>query len=189
MQMLDVFTFQGERVEAIAISQRFDFSPKRNFGIETEPWMTANYRGFICEYSLDEAFTVQNLFLFSRNQYYPPVMGIEAELDPVYETIYESVGKSGLGPRQYNGINYNTGYSGAIVIGVEPVRKRREPEQYRQVLELRYRCGFLSETRDITELWREARREDGKCDAEYWWMEEKNNYFYLINFAFMGLEN
>ena len=189
MQMLDVFTFQGERVEAIAISQRFDFSPKRNFGIETEPWMTANSRGFWCDYSIDKAFLVQNLYLFSRDRIYPPIRKIQAEPIPEYEEVAKSVGKSGFGPRQYIGINYNTGYSGAIVIGVEPVRKRREPEQYCRVLELRYRCGFLSETKDITDLWREARQEDGKSDAEYWWMKKTNNYFYLINFAFMGLEN
>jgi hypothetical protein len=79
MQMMDSFSYRGERAETIAISRRFSFSPANNFGIAVTSWATSNYRGFWCDYSIDESLVINNLYLFSKDHLYPPVNGRKAE--------------------------------------------------------------------------------------------------------------
>lgn len=74
MQMFDNFSYRGKRAEAIAISRRFSFTPVSNFGIATAAWGTCNYRGFWCDYVIDEMFVLSNLYLFSKTHDIRPSM-------------------------------------------------------------------------------------------------------------------
>jgi hypothetical protein len=48
-------------------------------------------------------------------------------------------------------------------------------------------AGIVLETTDITEIWRQVDERIDKGRISLWWEQEDNNYFYLINYRFMGL--
>ena len=144
MQMLDSFSYRGKRAEAIAISRRFSFTPENNFGIVTSAWGTSNYRGFWCDYDIDEWFVLSNLYLFSKTHDYPNINGKKAEEIPEFVRLLEQINSKAKKerryingfPMQYRGINYICEYSGRIVLGIEPIQNKSRKERYREVYEL-----------------------------------------------------
>ena len=191
MQMLDSFIYKREPAEAIAISRRFSFTPLNTFGIETAPWATSNYRGFRCDYDIDESLVIKNLYLFSKNHSYPLINGNKAEEIPEYTSILSEINKKARVPKryldgfpmQYMGINYEYEYSGKIVLGVNPKRGVPEGERYLKVVELCFVDGILTESSEITDLWRSANEQKEKKSTRYWWEEKENSYAYLVNLA------
>lgn len=195
MQHLDTFSYKGEHAEAIAISERFRFNPTSSFGIETSSWATSNYRGFWCDYVIDEVLIIQNLYVFSKNQAYPSINGVQAEHIPEFVRLLLSI-NSGTSqkrkysdgfPMQYKDINFEINYTGKIAIGTVPKPNKAGETRYRQVLELTFEEGVLLETADITQEWKETITSNRISTAEYWWAREENDYFRLINYGFMGL--
>ena len=195
MQMMDSFSYRGERAEAIAISRRFSFSPANNFGIAAASWATSNYRGFWCDSSIDESFVINNLYLFSKDHLYPPINGRDAEEIPEFRHMLDDINKKARIPKQYRdglpmqyiGIDYDYEYSGRIVLGVDPKRSKSGRERYRKVMELTFDTGIVLETADITEIWRFVAERQDKGSLSYWWEQEENDYFHLINYSFMGV--
>ena len=196
MQRMDSFSYLGERAEAIAISRRFSFSPANNFGIAAASWATSNYRGFWCNYSVDESLVINNLYLFSKDHLYPPINGKDAEEIPEFRHILDDINKKARIPKQYRdsfpmqyiGIDYEYEYSGRIVLGLNPKRNKSGLERYRKVIELVFENGMVLEATDITEHWRSSEERQGEATASYWWEQKDNDYFYLINFSFMGID-
>lgn len=88
---------------------------------------------------------------------------------------------------QYIGIDYDYEYSGRIVLGINPKRNKSGRERYRKVIELVFDAGIVLETADITEIWRQVDERIDKGRISLRWEQEDNNYFYLINYRFMGL--
>ncbi len=195
MQIRDSFSYHGERAEAIAISKRFHFTPTGAFGIKTSSWATSNYRGFWCDYIIDDSLIIKNLYLFSENHAYPPINGKSAVELPEFSNMLEDINRKTRAPRQYCegfpmqylGINYAVDYTGMIVLGVDPKPNKRGDKRYRQVLELTFEEGILLDTADITQTWRKAISPDNTDVAEHWWEKEEYSYFMLINYSFMGL--
>lgn len=194
MQMTDSFIYKREPAEAIAISRRFSFTPFNTFGIETAPWATSNYRGFRCDYDIDASLVIKNLYLFSKNHSYPLINGQKAEEIPEYTSILSEINKKTRAPKryrdgfpmQYIGINYAYKYSGNIVLGLNPESGMSRCERYLKVVELCFADGILTESSEITDLWRSANEQKEKDSTRYWWEEKENDYVYLINLGFMG---
>ena len=190
MQKMDSFLYRGERAEAIAISQRFSFSPASHFDITTASWATSNHRGFWCDYSIDESLIINNLYLFSKDHLYPPINGRNAEEIPEFRHLLDDINEKARTPKQYQdgfpmqyiGIDYDCDYSGKIVLGVDPKRNESGRERYRKVIELVFDKGIVLDTIDITEIWWEVNGQHDKGSTSYWWEREDNNYFYLINY-------
>lgn len=194
-QIPDKFVYCGDPAEAIAISKRFSFSPAKDFGIETMPWGTSNYRGFWCDYSIDEFFIIENLYLTSKNHSYPLINGQTANMIPELIPLYESINinlhtpiqyEDGF-PMQYLGINYLFEYSGKIVIGIRPSYSKSGRQRYKKVLELQFATGILVEKTDITEIWKSIENDQENESIHYWWQQECCNYYHLVNYSFMGL--
>ena len=194
MQRPDTFTYKGEPAYAIAISQRFTFTPADNLGIETAGWATSNHRGFWCDYSIDEVLTIQNLYLFSHDHQYPLINGRQAEKIPEFVRLILEVNANSRTPKryddgfpmQYMGIDYDVDYTGRIALGVKPSTNKSGERRYRRVYDLLFESGILLESTDITELWRSTVGGEQTC-SDYWWQQEENDYYYLINYRFMGL--
>ena len=194
MQMTDTFFYQGEKAEAIAISHRFSFSPANAFGIETASWSTSTYRGFWCDYSIDESFVIQNLYLYSKNQFYPSINGQGAEKIPDFVALLDEINRKARVPKkygdgfpmQYIGINYDYEYSGRIVLGIDPEQNKAGRKKYRKVIELLLDMGIVEEETDITEIWQTVDGRQTEKVMNYWWERQSNNYYILIN-TFMGV--
>ena len=188
-QFQDIFSYRGKNVQVIAISHRFPFSPNRNFGIDAALYCTANYRGFLCEYVIDDLFVLKNLIVFSKSHTYPVIYGKKAEKIPFYIALLEEINRNtkaekqyiDMFPMQYSGIDEILEYSGRIVLDTEPQQNRYEQYKNRAVYELVFESGILKDTKDITSLWKSVcKRPNGK-PIEYWWEEEENKYCNLIN--------
>lgn len=151
MQVLDSFSYRGKRAEAIAISRRFSFTPANNLGIPTAAWCTANYRGFWCDFDIDEMFVLSNLYLFSKTHEYPVINGNNAEKIPEYVRILEQINLTAKKerqyidgfPMQYKCIDYLYDYSGKVVLGIEPAQNKSGQERYQEVYELLFDKGVL----------------------------------------------
>ena len=149
MQMLDSFSYRGMHAEAIAISRRFSFTPANNLGILTVAWGTANYRGFWCDFDIDEMFVLSNLYLFSKTYEYPVINGKNAEKIPEFVRLLEQKNRKAKGerryidgfPMQYKGIDYLYEYSGRVVLGINPAQSKFGQERYREVYELLFDKG------------------------------------------------
>ena len=161
MQMTDSFIFRSKRAEAIAISRRFEFSPFRDFGIETISWITSNHRGFRCDYVIDSELRIQNLYMVTMDDAYPTINGIQADPDPVWLEFFNTSLKPRYPTKQYSGLpmrymnlNYTIDYTGLAVIGIVPDKANNGHDGYSQVIELRFENGVLMDSTDRSELWK-----------------------------------
>ena len=192
MQRLDSFTYQGKTAKAIAISRRFSFTPDNNLGIKVTPCETCNWRGFWCDYCLDTSFIVKNVYLFAKNQDNTLLFGKKGKELPEYKSLLKVLNEkrkehlkytNGF-PSMYENINYLFEYTGNIVIGVDFDSQKHGAERYECVYELEYMEGILVQQSDITDKWKNVNEKEVK----YWWQEKENDYFYLINYSYMGIE-
>lgn len=197
MQMLDSFLYKGKRAEAIAISHRVAFTPEKHFGLATVAWGTSNYRGFWCDFDIEEKFVLSNLYLFSKTHDYPAINGKKAENIPEFVRILEQINSKAKEerrytdgfPMQYRGIDYIYEYSGRIVFGIEPVQNKSGKERYQEVRELLFDKGALIDEEDITAPWNAVCEKQEGQPEDYWWEAKDNNYFDLMNYAFMGMRS
>ena len=196
MQMRDTFSYKGVQAEAIAISQKFSFTPAKSLGVTVGSWSTANYRGFWCDYSIDDILVIHNLYLFSEDHAYPILNEKKAEEIPIYRHLLDDIKRNprhktkqyqdGF-PMQYSDIDYYSDYTGRVVLGIDPVQNKPEQERYRSVIELVLDSGIVMETTDITDLWKAAKGRSDDSSTSYWWEHKENSYSYLINYGLMGL--
>ena len=192
MQRLDSFTYQDRPAEAISISRRFSFTPKNNFGIIVTPCETSNWRGFWCDYCIDTSFIIKNIYIFAKNLDGLQLFGKNPKEIPEYKNLLDKINEkrkdslkySNGFPMMYEDINYLFKYTGQIVLGINPNTKKYDTERYEKVYEMDYKEGILVQQKDITAIWKTANENETK----FWWQEEKNEYFYLINYSFMGIE-
>ena len=193
MQIPDRFVYRGQRAEAIAISRHIEFSPARNFDIQTFSWATSNHRGFWCDYVIEEALVIHTLHLVSKDDVYPVLDGIQAEPVPEYVVLFENHIKPhhptthhiGL-PMQYVGLNYMVDYTGSILMGVG-IKEGSRNERYQKVFELEFEDGILMQSTDITETWAKVHDKAAETTENYWWQKKENDYYDLINYGLMGI--
>ena len=80
-------------------------------------------------------------------------------------------------------------YSGRIVLGIEPEQGKSGQERYQEVHELLFDKGVLIDDADITAPWNAVCEKQKGQPEDYWWEEKDNNYFDLMNYAFMGVRS
>ncbi len=191
-QIHDRFTYQGSRGEALALNNAIPFSPTRKYGVKPGTWSTSNYRGFFCEYELGEVFLLKNLIIFTESRQYPELNGVPAQKIPDFEEFLKQINEKGKKPKdymdvfpmQYTGLNLEIEFSGKILIGLDPKESKSGKIRYRQVSELSYDSGILTNTADITALYRLSfSGEPPDC----WWAQEEYRYYHLINYSLMEM--
>lgn len=142
-------------------------------------------------------FVLSNLYLFSKTHDYPTINGKKAEEISEFVRILEQINSKAKEerrytdgfPMQYRGIDYTYEYSGRVVLGIEPAQNKSGKERYRQVYELLFEDGLLTEEADITSIWKAVCEKQKGQPEEYWWEAKDNNYFDLMNYAFMGVKS
>lgn len=75
-QIGDRFQYKGNYYNIVAISEPLPFSPQ-TFGITPEGACTACWAGYWCEYEIKKnALILQNLYIHSKDNYYPSINGV-----------------------------------------------------------------------------------------------------------------
>ena len=172
------------QAKAFAFSDKIDFSPWKAFSLETVRWSTANHRGFWCDYKIEEKLIIINLHLVTKDLVYPPLMNVLAEEDPIYKEIRDRFGRNIPFPMQYSNIDYEVDYTGKMVLGID--FDRSQDDRYKQVLELGFEHGILMDTIDITTIRKASKKKDIIAPDDIWWMKEKNDYYYRLNYGDWG---
>ena len=85
---------------------------------------------------------------------------------------------------QYSNIDYEVDYTGKMVLGID--FDRSQDDRYKQVLELGFEHGILMDTIDITTIWKASKKKDIIAPDDIWWMKEKNDYYYRLNYGDWG---
>lgn len=166
-QIGDIYKYQNKEYSIVALSAKNPFHPKM-YGMEPHPSSTACYRGYWCEYAIqDDELVLKNLFLFNKDGNYPSLNGIE----PLPQEFFEYEGYSGkkkgkqkfvrpkyYGHRLYREINLPISYTGKILLGDGFISEYyihmgyQRGWAYRRLIELVFEEGLLMETNDLSHL-------------------------------------
>lgn len=125
-QIGDIYKYGKKEYRIVAMSAGMPFNPK-HYGLEPHPSSTACYRGYWCEYSLDdEKLVLKNLYLFNMDGNYPPLNGIVVAPQEYEECWGSKPGMKGIqkitvpaymGHRAYKELNMLIPYTGKILLG------------------------------------------------------------------------
>ena len=76
-QIGDIYKYNKKEFNIVALSSAMLFDPN-NFGMEPHASSTACYRGYWCEYSIEnDVLYLKDLYIFNREDKYPPLNGVE----------------------------------------------------------------------------------------------------------------
>ena len=95
-QIGDIYRYGKKKYQIVAISAGMPFNPK-HYGLEPHPSSTACYRGYWCEYSVDdEKLVLKNMYMFNMDDNYPPLNGIEVAPQEYEECWGSKPGMKGI---------------------------------------------------------------------------------------------
>ena len=125
-QIGDIYKYGKKEYRIVAMSAGMPFNPKY-YGLEPHPSSTACYRGYWCEYSVDdEKLVLKNMYMFNMDDNYPPLNGIEVAPQEYEECWGSKPGMKGIqkitvpaymGHRAYKELNMLIPYTGKILLG------------------------------------------------------------------------
>lgn len=161
-QVSEKFILKDEKYNTlIAIDSPIDFSPHL-FGITPQVACTACWNSFWCDFNISrEAFIIENLYVNSKDDFYPDINGVSPTLEP-YDDLKQL---KYMGHRFYKGINYSISYTGRIMVACGFIIKYmtfsgpQKLRAYREVSEWTYKNGEVIESRDISEIVHSFREE------------------------------
>lgn len=79
-QIGDIYKYQKKEFTVVALSSVLLFDPK-NYGMEPHASSTACWRGYWCEYAIeDDELLLKDLYLYNSDDKYPPLNGVEVSL-------------------------------------------------------------------------------------------------------------
>lgn len=79
-QIGDIYKYQKKEFTVVALSSVMLFDPK-NYGMEPHASSTACWRGYWCEYAIeDDELLLNDLYLYNSDDKYPPLNGVEVSL-------------------------------------------------------------------------------------------------------------
>lgn len=157
MQIKDSFYHADTEYTIITCSTPLYFESGK-YGITPAPYTTACHRGYWCGYSVSEKrLILQNLFIYSKNNYYPPIANIEATLeqDDPHFCLRHYV---------YKSLHLPVSYTGRILIGNQPTPThhikgvRNNPWRYKNLKECVFENGTLREIIDHSETAEDIRK-------------------------------
>ena len=166
-QISDKYKYQKKEYTIVALSSAISFDPK-NWGLEPHASSTACYRGYWCEYAVeDEELLLKNLYLFNMDDKYPSFNGVE--VSPPEFKEYEAYMGSGkktkkvirpahFGHRVYKNVNLSIPYTGKILLGDGFMREYyihmgfQRAWAYEKIIELVFEEGVLLECNDLSHI-------------------------------------
>ncbi len=183
-QINDSFQYNGEDFAIIAMSDPFNFSPVKEFGLHPTTGCTACWKGYWCGYVVDSVGVyLDKLYINTFDRKYPDINGVSVEKDP---KTGEPV--SCMGHHVYTGLNHLIRYNGRILIGKGFMYEYyihmgyQNPWGYEVLTELVFENGQLVKTTDQTEnakIIRDRLKEKGTVfandvdlsDLDLWWLK------------------
>lgn len=161
-QIGDIYKFKGKEFKIVALSSAILFDPK-NFGLEPHASSTACWRGYWCEYAIDnDELLLKNLYLFNEDDRYPPFNGVE--VSPPEFKEYECNGgkkvttEAHFGHRVYRDVNMPIPYTGKLLLGDGFLQEYyihmgfQRGWAYKQLIELIFEGGLLLGCNDLSHI-------------------------------------
>lgn len=145
-QIGDIYKYQKKEFTIVALSSAMLFDPK-NYGMEPHARSTACWRGYWCEYAIeDDELLLKDLYLFNSDDKYPPLNGVEVSM------------KSHFGHRVYKDVNMPIPYTGKILLGDGFMQEYyihmgfQRGWAYKKLIELVFEEGILLECNDLSHI-------------------------------------
>lgn len=144
---MEIYWGEGKEYTAVALSEPVGFDP-RDYGLEPQFVATACYRGYWCDYSIeDDMLVLKNLYIYNGEGDYPVFQGKEVLPQQFTETKVSRARVKGarsimeiplyLGHRKYEDVDMVIDYTGRIILG-------RDGE-HGEKIELVFSDGVLTE--------------------------------------------
>lgn len=179
-QIGDIYKYKNERYTLVAVSGVIPFLPE-DYGIEPQAAITACWRGYWCEYAIDDTLTLDELYLHNSEGHYPPINGVDVSEQEFEELTVYSKGSEKRemfpkynGHRRYRNIGLPIPYTGKILVGKDFIHKYyihmgfQRYWAYKKLIEFEFDEGLLVEVRDCSELAEKKRAEmEGKGSNPY----------------------
>lgn len=160
-QIGDKFLIKGEGYTFISMDGQIDFNPEE-LGLFPSPSCTACWRGYFCEYSVEDGvFYLNKLFVHTQNEQYPDINGIKAQ-------GVENPAERCFGHCIYSGLHMKVNFNGSLVVGKDFLSEYyihggfQRMFAYKKVLELVFRKGVLVKETDISEKAEQMRKRMGE---------------------------
>ena len=166
-QIGDIYRYQKKEYTIVALSSAILFDPK-NFGLEAHTSSTACWRGYWCEYAIEnDELLLKNLYLFNADGKYPPFNGVEVSPPEFekYECCRGSKKRRGkltmpahFGHRVYRDVNLPVPYTGRILLGDGFMQEYyihmgfQRGWAYKKLIELVFEEGILLECNDLSHI-------------------------------------
>lgn len=171
-QIGDIYKYENTSYCIVAMTDRPYFEPTK-FGLEAHPSSTACYRGYWCEYAIEnDALVLQNLFLFNKDKNYPTFCNVDVSPEEFTEcTVYTRNGTeqrmmpTHWGHRVYENVNLPIPYTGKILLGNKFIREYyihmgyQPAWSYEELIELSFEEGLLVECANISHVAQAIREE------------------------------
>ena len=161
-QIGDIYKYKKKEFTVVALSSVMLFDPK-NYGMEPHASSTACWRGYWCEYAIeDDELLLKDLYLYNSDDKYPPLNGVEVSLPEFKE--YKCQGgkkiimKAHFGHRVYKDVNIPIPYTGKILLGDGFTREYyihmgfQRGWAYKKLIELVFEEGILLECNDLSHI-------------------------------------
>lgn len=164
-QIGDIYKYKQKDYRIVALSAGMPFDPK-NYGLESHSRSTDCYRGYWCEYAIEEdILLLKSLFLFNKDGNYPPLNGIEVAAQEYEECMGYKVHSDKLeklvvpayfGHRVYRNVDILIPYTGKILLGDGFMWEYyihmgfQGAWAYEKLLELVFDKGILVECNDLS---------------------------------------
>ena len=157
-QISNKFRFEGKDYTIAASTEPLRFDP-REHGIIPEPCSTGCWNGFWCAYEVKEGeFLLETLYINAQGDTYPAINGVL----PV--TKEDGKDFTYMGHHVYSGLNFNTGYTGKLLVGNDFQYEfyvhggYQSPWAYKILVELVFHHGRLTEVNDHSAIGAEIRK-------------------------------
>lgn len=166
-QIGDIYKYGKKEYRIVAMSAGMPFNPKY-YGLEPHPSSTACYRGYWCEYSVDdEKLVLKNMYMFNMDDNYPPLNGIEVAPQEYEECWGSKPGMKGIqkitvpaymGHRAYKELNMLIPYTGKILLGDGFMREYyihmgfQRAWAYKKLIEFVFDEGIAVECNDLSHI-------------------------------------
>lgn len=157
MQIKDSLYYTDKSYTIVTCNTPLCFDP-REYGVTPTPYTTACHRGYWSEYSiLNNQLVLQNLFIYTNSNDYPPIANIESVVAPQMPYFPSR-------HRVYYELQLPIIYTGKILIGSNPTTThyikgiRNDPWKYKDLKECVFENGSLVEIMDHSETAEDIRK-------------------------------
>lgn len=164
-QIEDRFIHRKIRYSLVALTNPIGFDPKE-YGLIPKARSSACWCGYFCEYNITkEGLFLQNLYVNTKDQIYPPINGVNVSEKEYHECIAisfkdgkqiqtKSMTENHMGHREYKNVDLPIAYTGKILLGNEFLKKYyvhmgyQRSWAYQELIEFEFDHGKLIKKTD-----------------------------------------